>query len=1272
MTQKKIRGAGGGGGKGGGGGGGHVPTEQPDSLHSRAYARVIDAIAEGEIEGLINGLQSIYLDDTPIQNPDGSNNFAGVSAVWRNGTPDQAYIPGFAAVENEVSVATEVKAATPVARSIQNTNLTAIRVTVTLPQLTYQDPSTGDLGGSSVEFAIDLQNNGGGWQELKRDVITGKTISRYQRSYRIDLPAPGPWDVRVRRITPDSTKANLRNQTWWASYTEIIDSKLRYPNTALVAIQIDAKQFQSIPRRGYHIRGLRVQVPSNYDPLTRTYTGVWDGAFKIAWTDNPVWCFYDLLTHERYGLGHYIDATMVDKWALYEIAQYCDQPVPDGFGGTEPRFTCNLYLQTREEAHTVLSHMASIFRGMIWWSQGTLSAVQDAPADPAALFTAANVIDGAFTYSGSSGRQRHTVALVSWNDPSDHYRRHIEYVEDPDGIARYGVRETEIVAIGCTSRGQAHRAGRWLLYTERLATDTITFRTGLQGVAVWPGAIIQVADPFRAGKRLGGRVVSATADQVTLDDPVTLSTGNSYELSVQLPDGSVETRAVTTGIGTHDTLQLAAPYSAAPQPQAVWILAASDLAPTLWRVVSMAEVEPTIVEITALAHDPGKYDAIEQGIQLEQPPVTDFCRKDPPTGLAAATSAGGLLVSWDAVPDAERYEIVYQHEQDNPVTADTPFPSYTISPAPSGLYTLSVRALRPWCRATDWATLAYTTNRIIYEPDPAMLDQAALGATQTLPAPPPPDANGEIIVRCVGMSLLDVLTALGATAAIIRFARWTDRPADAQGRSVFIFEHPVVVPDSVHTDIQDGAILQFNQGASTQGALILGTGGLTVPMGAAAVPVFDDRSAFNNAVWWPAATLNLASPTWWGATGDGSDASRPVAAALYVLSEGGTLEFSGGHFLIQGNNPATNAIIDIPSNVVIRGAGMDITFIDINTAPNVAAFQAKKTDGVQVLDLTFQGVPGTPADARALKFTSSTNVVVDRVKCVDIPDGIRFSDTQFTVGTVVFIDNSATNSADSLKGMKLYGPSTGAIADFQATGRFTNNCLEIEQGRDASAWAANTAYTVGNLVIPTSNPTFIWRCVTAGTSGATEPNWSLADASGLVTDGTVVWEQDAAYGRPHDITINRYTVANLVEPLRLREVDNLTLLTGTATDAGYETGTTAGNGNVLFDVRRATNVTINGLTVRNAVAAPDLAKVYETDGFLLDNADVCGVDRGVRLKQLAGYGPSNNVRLTSNVRMNCGKAKTDPTYVSPDSKRCQVLDGSTNVSDNSDFNTGCP
>lgn len=752
MSEMIIRGAGGG-GKRKGGGSTHVPTEAPDSLRSRAYARVIDVISEGEIEGLVNGLKSIYLDDTPIQADDGSMNFSGVTVAWRNGSPTQSYVPGFAAVENEIAVETEVKNVAPVVRAISNKNLSAVRVTVSVPQLSYQDPSTGNLSGTSVEIAIDINNNGGGWLEVKRDTISGKTMSRYQRSYRIDLPAPGPWQVRVRRISGDSTKANLQNKTFWDSYTEIIDARLRYPHSALVAIQIDAEQFNHIPRRGYDIRGLRVRVPVNYDPKTRTYSGVWNGQFKIAWTDNPAWCFYDLLTNERYGLGAYLDESQIDKWALYEIARYCDKLVPDGFGGKEPRFTCNLYLQTRQEAYTVIQQMAAIFRGMVWWANGTLTCSQDAPADPVALFTEANVIDGIFTYSGSSLKQRHTVALVTWNDPADMYRQKVEYVEDVEGIRQWGVRETEIVAVGCTSRGQAHRVGRWLLYTERMETETVTFRAGLDGALVYPGAVIRIQDASRAGVRFGGRVKSSTSASITLDAPVSIKAGKSYSLSCMLPNGSVETRRVTTGVGTHTVLAVSPAFSAAPLSGAIWVLAASDLSPTTWRVVSVSEVDTGIVEITALAHRPDKYAAIENNLVLEpiRTTVYGFSAPAAPSNLAISESlylAGlGVVamraeVSWDAVLGAARYEVSWRIDGGNPSTQTVTTPTIEIAPAEPGTLEVSVRAVDALGRRSAPTTLVRTLYGKTAPPaDVTGLALAAIGGQAHITFDPPPDLD---------------------------------------------------------------------------------------------------------------------------------------------------------------------------------------------------------------------------------------------------------------------------------------------------------------------------------------------------------------------------------------------------------------------------------------------------------------------------------------------------------------------------------------------------
>ncbi|MDP2808632.1 MAG: phage tail protein [Rhodocyclaceae bacterium] len=713
-----IIGAGGGGGKGGGGStGGHVPVESPDSLRSRQYARVVDLVSEGEIVGLVDGLKSVYLDGTPVQNANGGMNFAGVTLISRTGTQAQSYIPGFPSVENEVAVGVEVTNALSVTRTITTANIDGVRVTVSVPRLTYQNPTNGDLGGASVSIAIDVQNDGAGFVEMKTDTITGKASAKYQRAYRIELPGDGPWDIRVRRLTADSTESNRADGTWWDSYTEITDAKLRYPNSALCAMQVDAEQFRAIPRRGYEIKGLIVKVPVNYDPATRVYAGVWDGTFKLAWTDNPAWCFHDLLTAERYGLGAYIDATQIDKWGLYDIARHCDELVPDGFGGTEPRFTCNLYLQTREEAYKVIQNMASIFRGIAWWQAGSIMVSADKPTDPSMLFTAANVIDGKFSYSGSARKARHTVALVSWNDPADQYRQKVEYVEDEAGIGLHGVRESEVLAFGCTSRGQAHRFGKWLLWSEIYETETETHDAGLDGVYLAPGAVYQTQDAARAGKRFGGRLLAATAGAVTLDAAVVIEAGKIYTLSCVMPDGTLESRAVANAAGTTDAITLAVAFSAVPQVLSVWVLAANDLVPESWRLVSVAESEPGRLTVSGLTYNPQKFAAVEQGVQLQPVETSAISTAAPatPTGLTVAETHYEVLtevrarvhVAWDAA-FAVRWVVAWRRGNDNWIEAPATSASWDIDPVLPGSLEVRVYAVSALGRMSAPATHTIT------------------------------------------------------------------------------------------------------------------------------------------------------------------------------------------------------------------------------------------------------------------------------------------------------------------------------------------------------------------------------------------------------------------------------------------------------------------------------------------------------------------------------------------------------------------------------------
>lgn len=724
----------GGGGKGGGGSA-RVAVEDPDSLRSKQFARVLDLISEGEIEGLVDGLKSVYLNDTPLQNTDESFNFQDVSISYRLGTQTQDYLPGFASAESEQTVAVEVTYDTPIVRTINNTNTDSVRVTIAIPQLTDQNTSNGDLRGSTVDIAIDLQSNGGGYVQKISDTISGKTTTQYQRSYVVNLTGSAPWDIRVRRITADSTTAAIQNKTFWASYTEIIDQKLRYPNSALVGISIDAAQFDNIPTRGYEVKLLKVLIPSNYFPETRTYTrnkltgedtGVpqtWDGTFYQAWTDNPAWCWYDMVTNDRYGLGEFIDSALVDKWAMYTIGKYCDEMVPDGFGGTEPRFTCNLYLQTQEEAYNVINAMASIFRGMSFWAGGGMTATHDAPSDPIAIFSAANVIDGQFNYSGSARKSRHTVALVTWNDPTKGYRQEIEYVEDLAGIARYGVVQKELVAVGCTSRGQAHRIGKWLLYTERMETEIITFKCGLDGAHLYPGAVIKTQDFARSGKRHGGRIITATTTIVNIDAPILIESGKTYTLSVVLPDGSIENSTLSNSAGSTSALTLVTPLSAAPQDLSVWVVSVSDLVTETWRVIGFTESGKSEIEVTAVEHYEDKYALIEFGVAFEPAQSIAISTVSyPPSGLSASTYVGvngglDIVLSWSTAEGSLSSTVLWRKDNDNFQAATVYGQTYTIHNASIGEYTFLVSSVNALGASSANTSLTYNVVSAELLPD---------------------------------------------------------------------------------------------------------------------------------------------------------------------------------------------------------------------------------------------------------------------------------------------------------------------------------------------------------------------------------------------------------------------------------------------------------------------------------------------------------------------------------------------------------------------------
>lgn len=707
-----------------------------DTLRSTSYAHVIDLICEGPIKGFTTATGtagapgSIYLDETVLATSAFSYNFEGV--LWKQSYGHRDYstlwqpsFSGFAETETINSVGVELKENVPIVRSITNTAVDAVKIVITVPALSRTDRDTGDIEGTSVSVRIQVQPSGGSWMPTTGDVIiTGKSSSQYQRQTVINLKdfGLGPWSIRLIRMTDDSTSQYLQNKTYWANYTEIVDEKLFYPHSAMVAMSFDAEKFSSIPSRAYDIKGMKVLVPQSYDGETRTfYSTTWNGTFQAEkqWTDDPAWCFNDLLTNRRYGLGRYVGAG-VDKWSLWQISRYCSERVPDGFGGTEPRFSCNIYLANRSEAYRVVQDMASIFNGMVFWASGSITAIQDAPADPVALYTPANVIDGTFTYAGSSAKARHTAALVTWNDPADLCRQKVEYVEDTEGVKRYGLIVTELAAIGCTSRGQAHRVGKWLLFSERLQTETVTFKAGLDTLYCRPGQVIKIADPARAGVRLGGRVISATTTTVTVDAPVTLQAGQSYTLAVMRSDLSVMEATVTGSAGTYTTLALGAALAEAPAPGAMWVLTSAAVDAQLFRVLSVTESEPGMYEVTAIEHNPSKYASIEQGLALQTRTISVLNAKPgAPTNLAVAEAlyakgavlATRLDVSW-TLPDGANGAVVSWRRADGSASPEVTVyeAGIEIDSAQEGqVYDLTVYAINPLgARSATAATLRHT------------------------------------------------------------------------------------------------------------------------------------------------------------------------------------------------------------------------------------------------------------------------------------------------------------------------------------------------------------------------------------------------------------------------------------------------------------------------------------------------------------------------------------------------------------------------------------
>ncbi|EJD5900221.1 host specificity protein J [Escherichia coli] len=699
----------------GGGGSAHTPVEQPDDLLSVAKLKMLIAVSEGEIQGDLTA-QNIFLNDTPLANDSGEYNFSGVKWEFRKGTQDQTYIAGMPQVDNELAVGTTVTTTAPWTRQFTNLSLDAIRIKLSLPvQYLYKD--NGDMVGTVTEYAIDLSTDGGAWKTVVNGKFDGKTTTEYQRDHRIDLPkSTSGWSVRVRRITADASGSNskLVNAFKVFSYAEVIDSKLRYPLTALLYVEVDSSQFNgSAPKVTCKIKGKLIKVPDNYDPITRTYSGSWSGGFKMAWSNNPAWIFYDLVLDEIYGMGTRVDASMVDKWALYSIAQYCDEMVSDGAGGTEPRFTCNVFIQSQEDAWQVLNDLAAVFRGITFWGNDQIYVQADVPQDDVDwVYNASNVIDGLFTYAGGSYKNRYSSCLVSWSDPQNHYSDTVEGVYDSALVERYDVRQTSLTAIGCTSQSEAHRRGRWVLLSN--AKDgTVSFGVGLDGYIPLPAEIIGVADPFRSGKENGGRIRAVNGRQITLDREIDYAAKD--RLVVNLPDGKAQTRTISAVSADKKTVTVATAFSQAPVAGAVWAIDSDNLAIQYFRVTSIAANDDSTggFTITAVQHDPNKYRYIDDGVRVESPPitVTPISVLSAPKNIVVTESdhvsqgltVASLDVSWDKVEGAIRY--VAQWRKDNGDWINVPVTSaqgFSVQGIYSGSYDVRVRALNAQVTSSPW------------------------------------------------------------------------------------------------------------------------------------------------------------------------------------------------------------------------------------------------------------------------------------------------------------------------------------------------------------------------------------------------------------------------------------------------------------------------------------------------------------------------------------------------------------------------------------------
>ena len=686
----------------GGGGGGHTPVEAKETGRSKQFVKIVEVISEGEIEGLADGMKSVYLDNTPIQNNDDSYNFQNVLLEGRIGSQVQDIIPGFNTSEKEISVSTQVRKTTAITRTVTDNKVSRLRLTLGVQSL-FSQADNGDTNGTSVSLVVYIGN------ASYPITISGKYSSQYLQQHTFtDLPST-PFTLRVERLTDDSKSQRFQNNTVWASYTEIIDTEFTYPNTALIGVKFDSEYFSNIPNRTYDIKGLKIKVPSNYNPETRQYTGFWDGTFKIEWSDNPAWVLYDVVTNKRYGLGQRLGEFGADKWALYQVAQYCDQLVPDGFGGQEPRFTCNVWLTEQRSAYQVINDICSIFRAMPVWNGQQLTVVMDRPADPVWTYTNANVDESGFSYTFSARKSRHNAIQVEYADKENSYEKAIEYVADDEEIRKNGLNVKKITAFGCTSRGQAHRTALWLLQTEKLETKTVTFTVGAEGLMHIPGDIIKVADTHYAGTNIGGRVLAINGMTVTLDREITLS-GNSY-LSYINANAKHQNIKIISVNGAEVTLD---------QPPVglelygVWSLTTQQVTSQLFKALSVKEESKGKYTIMALQHEPQKEAIVDNGAKFE-PVGTTVLTTPQISNIGVAVNADGSVSVDSSVTSGNgivKYDIrIYKGGVLYDVRLGQPSPNLNIDGLENGDYSVLIQVKNENGQLLSEKTQTFTINK---------------------------------------------------------------------------------------------------------------------------------------------------------------------------------------------------------------------------------------------------------------------------------------------------------------------------------------------------------------------------------------------------------------------------------------------------------------------------------------------------------------------------------------------------------------------------------